>query len=332
MTPRTTTVNRWIKAAGFVFTVASLAFAGVLIARHGGNLTEQWVELKAAGWRPRPGWLFAALVVATSNLFLLGGAWIHLLRALGGRLGYVEGMRVWTWTNLGRYLPGRVWQLSALTLYLREKRKIGGIGLGSNLALQVLMLAIGAAVAFGVLGLRLAEGRPALITAAAVVAVGGLAVALRPSMVLRLSNLMGSWLGEPALSAEPRRATLWEAAGVVTVSWGVQGLSLWLLWRGAGAEAGPDPLFWIGAFAAAYLAGYVAVFAPAGLVVREGALAFLLVGLGDVSAAAAAGIAILSRLLAIASELVAAGLAWVLPVRGASGTERKDREEREGVP
>lgn len=323
MTPRSTSMNRWIKAAGFVFTVASLAFAGVLIARHGGNLTEQWVELRAAGWRPRPGWLLAALGVATANLFLLGGAWIHLLRALGGSLGYVEGMRVWTWTNLGRYLPGRVWQLSALTLYLREKRKIGGIGLGSNLALQVLMLAIGAAVAFGVLGLRLAEGRPALITAAAVMTVAGLAVALRPSMVQRLSNWMGGWMGEPALSVQPRRAALWEAAVVVTVSWGVHGLSLWLLWRGAGAEAGPDPLFWTGAFAAAYLAGYVALFAPAGLVVREGALAFLLVGLGDVSAAAAAGIAILSRLLAVASELVAAGLAWVLPERDASGEERK---------
>jgi hypothetical protein len=222
-------------------------------------------------------------------------------------------MRVWTWTNLGRYLPGRVWQLSALTLYLREKRQIGGIGLGSNLALQVLLLATGAAVAFAVLGLGLAEGRQALAIAALAITALALTVALRPTTVGRLSAWIGRLMGEPDVAVHPRRAALWEAAGIVTLSWFVNGLSLWLLWRGAGALAGPDPWFWTGAFAAAYLTGYVALFAPAGLVVREGALAAVLVGLGGVTAAAAAGIAILARLLAIGSELAAAGLVWALP-------------------
>lgn len=305
-----------MRLAGLGFTVASLGFAGYLLVRHGGDLTAQWNELRAAGWQPRPGWLLAALAAATANLFLLGGAWIRLLRELGGAVGYIEGMRVWTWTNLGRYLPGRIWQLSALTLYLREKRQIGGIGLGSNLALQVLMLAVGVAVAVAVLGIRLAEDRPALIATALAVTVAGLAVALRPSMVARLSGWMGRLMGEPEPPVPPRRAALWEATGVVTVSWFVHGASLWLLWRGTGAGGGPDPWFWTGAFAAAYLTGYAALFAPAGLVVREGALAYILVALGDVSVAAAAGIAILARLLATASELVAAGLAWLLPDTG----------------
>lgn len=310
---RRTSFSVAMKAAGLIFTVASLVFAAVLVVRHGGDLAGQWADLRAAGWRPRPGWLAAALAVATSNLFLLGGAWIRLLRELGGTIGYTEGMRVWTWTNLGRYLPGRVWQLSALTLYLREKRQIGGIGLGSNLTLQVLLLAIGAAVAFAVLGLRLAEGRVALAGAALGVTALALFVALRPSMVARLSAWMGALMGEPDVTVHPRRAALWEAAGIVVLSWFVNGLSLWLLWRGVGASAGPDPWFWTGAFAAAYLTGYVALFAPAGLVVREGALALVLVSFGGVGAAAAAGIAILARLLGIGSELAAAGVAQLLP-------------------
>lgn len=308
-----------MKAAGLVFTVASLAFAAVLVVRHGGELAGQWADLRAAGWRPRPEWLVAALAVATSNLFLLGGAWIRLLRELGGTIGYAEGMRVWTWTNLGRYLPGRVWQLSALTLYLREKRQIGGIGLGSNLTLQVLLLAIGAAVAFAVLGLRLAEGRVALAGVALGVTALALVVALRPSMVARLSARMGALMGEPDVTVHPRRAALWEAAAIVVISWFVNGLSLWLLWRGVGASAGPDPWFWTGAFAAAYLTGYVALFAPAGLVVREASLALVLVSFGGIGAAAAAGIAILARLLGIASELAAAGLAQLLPVGQTAG-------------
>lgn len=316
---RRSTFSVAMKAAGLVFTVASLVFAVVLVLRHGGDLAGQWADLRAAGWRPRPGWLVAALAVATSNLFLIGGAWIRLLRELGGTIGYIEGMRVWTWTNLGRYLPGRVWQLSALTLYLREKRQIGGIGLGSNLTLQVLLLAIGAAVAFAVLGLRLAEGRVAVAGTALGVTTLALVVALRPSMVARLSAWMGGLMGEPDVTVHPRRAALWEAAALVVLSWFVNGLSLWLLWRGVGASAGPDPWFWTGAFAAAYLAGYVALFAPAGLVVREGALALVLVNFGGIGAAAAAGIAILARLLGIGSELVAAGLAQLLPAGRSAG-------------
>jgi len=303
-----------MKAAGLVFTVASVVFAAVLVVRHGNDLAGQWADLRAAGWRPRPGWLAAALAVATSNLFLLGGAWIHLLGELGGKIGYTEGMRVWTWTNLGRYLPGRVWQISALTLYLREKRRIGGIGLGSNLTLQVLMLAIGAAIAFAVLGLRLAEERAAVAGAALGVTAVALVVALRPSVGGRLSGWMGGLMGEPDVTVHPRGSALWEAAGIVVISWFVNGLSLWLLWRGVGASAGPDLWFWTGAFAAAYLTGYVALFAPAGLVVREASLALVLVSFGGMGAAAAAGIAILARLLGVGSELVAAGLAQLLPM------------------
>lgn len=322
MTPRSSAIPRLMKVAGLLFTVASLAFAVWLLVRHGGDLAEQWARLRAAGWRPRVGWLAAALAVATANLFLLGVAWVHLLRALGGSIGYAEGLRVWTWTNLGRYLPGRVWQLSALTLYLKEKRQIGGIGLGSNVALQVLALATGAAVAFAVLGLRLAEelpeGRTVLVVLSLAVTVAGLAVALRPSMVARLSARMGGWMGEPDLTVEPRRSVLWLTAAAVTVSWFGHGLSFWLLWRGVGAEGGPSVWFWTGGYTAAYLIGYAALFAPAGLLVREGALATVLVVLGGVGAAAAAGIAILGRLLAVVSELLAAALAWAGP-RGEPG-------------
>lgn len=306
-------LSRILKPAGFVFTVAALAFAAVLVVRHGGELTTRWAELRAAGWDLRPGWLVGALAVGVANLFLLGGAWVDLLRSLGGTIGFLEGMRAWTWTNLGRYLPGRIWQISALTLYLREKRGLGGVGLASSLALQVLLLAVGGAVVFAVLGIPLASGNPLLVGAAVTATVGGLVVALNPSMVARGTGWMSRAMGEPPQDVRPSRRALWRIAALVAVSWVANGVSLWMLWRGAGADAGPGVAFWTGAYAAAYLTGYVALFAPAGLVVREGALAGMLVGLGGVNGAAAAGIAILSRLLAVSSELVATGLAWAWP-------------------
>jgi len=333
VTSRRTSIPGVMRTAGLVFTLASLAFAGILVARHGGDLAAQWTELRAAGWRPRPGWLLAALAAATGNLFLLGGAWVLLVRALGGEIGYLEGMRAWTWTNLGRYLPGRVWQISALTLYLREKKRIGGIGLGSSLLLQVQMLAVGAAIAFAVFGLRLAEGRLALIAGASGFTLAGLVAALRPSIVGGLTRRVSGWMGEPWQGADPAPQALWTSAAVVTVSWFLYGFGLWLLWRGLGADGGPDTWFWTGAFAAAYLVGYVALFAPAGLIVREASLTGFLVGFGGVAAAPAAGVAIASRLWAIASELCAAALSWVIPgaqgAQASSGVETDDTDMNE---
>lgn len=324
-------LSRFLKPAGFVFTVAALAFAALLVVRHGGDLVARWAELRAGGWALRPGWLIAALAVAVANLFLLGGAWVDLLRALGGSIGFLEGMRAWTWTNLGRYLPGRIWQISALTLYLREKRGLGGIGLASSLTLQVLLLAVGGAVVFAVLGVPLAVGNPLLVVAAVAAAAAGLSVALNPSLVARGTAWMSRAMGEAPPAVRPRRRALWRTAALVAVSWLVNGLSLWMLWRGAGGDAGPGVIFWTGAYAAAYLIGYVALFAPAGLVVREGALAGLLVGLGGVGGPAAAGIAILSRLLAVASELLATGLAWGWPAGGRAARTSMEATERREV-
>jgi uncharacterized membrane protein YbhN (UPF0104 family) len=59
------------------------------------------------------------------------------------------------------------------------------------------------------------------------------------------------------------------------MTWIVYGASFWCMLRGVGITPGG---FWetIAAFSGAYLLGFLALFAPGGLGVREGALAVLL--------------------------------------------------------
>lgn len=309
-----------------MFTVLSIGFAVVLLARNWGELGQQWADLRAAGWVLRPAWLAASLGLFTLNLVILGLLWVWLLRALGGTLTTVSGLRIWAWTNLGRYLPGKVWQLSALAVYMRKQQNSAGIALGSSAALQVLLLATGAGFAVATLGIRLSGGNPATTVAAVVVAAGGLLLALRPSVVVGASAWMARRFGEPEPADDLARGVVWGVAAGTALSWLVAGLALVCLWRGAGGGAGPDLMTWTGAYTAAYLAGYIAVFVPAGMIVREGTLALLLVSLGGVSGVAAAGIAIAARLWSVVAELLTAALAWIIPVREEDAPESREGE------
>jgi uncharacterized membrane protein YbhN (UPF0104 family) len=89
--------------------------------------------------------------------------------------------------------------------------------------------------------------------------------------------------------------------GLYAVGWFLQGLAFLVLAWGLGFR--PTVLEGVPAFPAAYVAGYVALFAPAGVGVREG---MLVVFLGPVLGSGAAVLALVARLWATAVELLPA--------------------------
>jgi uncharacterized membrane protein YbhN (UPF0104 family) len=286
----------------------SLGFVGVLLARQGGELTGLRADLEQFGWTLRPGWLTAALVVGTANLFLMGWVWVLLFRSLGGNVGAGEGIRVWMTTNLGRYIPGKIWQLSGLAMYMRERRGAGAAALTAAGLFQALVLGTGAAVAASTLGgLFLADG--ALVPTTILLGIL-LVVFLQPSIASRISTALARRLGESAPETPPGRRTLWVAASGLVAAWLANGLGLWLVWRGAGGSVDPGPLTMAGVYSAAYVAGYLVLFAPGGLVVREGAMTALLVATTGVPVAVGAAVAILARLWATATELLGVAIVW----------------------
>ncbi len=117
------------RIVGWGFVAVSLGFVAVLLVRQGGELPRLRADLDSFGWTLHPGWLAVALAVGTADLFLMGWLWVLLFRSLGGRVGAGEGIRVWMTTNLGRYVPGKIWQLSGLALYMRDRRGAGAAAL-----------------------------------------------------------------------------------------------------------------------------------------------------------------------------------------------------------
>jgi hypothetical protein len=88
------------------------------------------------------------------------------------------------------------------------------------------------------------------------------------------------------------------------IAWIGYGAALWLLARGLLPGAGLGLMPAIAVFTASYLAGFLALFAPGGIGVREGV--FILMLQGPIGIGAATALALASRVLLTVTELGAA--------------------------
>lgn len=263
------------------------------------------------GWRLRPLWLLGAVACGVLALLADAALWASAFRACGARIGVREGVSVWLGTQLARYLPGRIWQATGLVAYVRARGDSGVVALTVALVLQAGTLATGVGIAVAVLGTGVfgAIGPWSVIVGALAIA-----AALTPP-VLRATIRLGRRLLKEAPDSEPpavQGGILLRATLGRLVLWLPHGLGFWLLLEGMLASNPLGPIEALGVFAAAYVAGFLVILAPAGMVVREAAMASLLGAAAGLPVGPAAALALAARLWSTVSEVVAFGMATAL--------------------
>lgn len=315
--------RRW--AVRLLQLVLTLLVTWFIFRRVGVQL-EDLEGLDAGAWRPHAGLLAAASALLLAGYGMSAALWGWMVRDLGGpRVPMGTAVRTFFIANLGRYIPGKVWQIAGLALLAREKGVSASVAAGAAVMGQAFALAgatlVGSTAFLGAGGeLR---GVGLVISGLALV---GVALASVPSVLRALLRLWFrlSRRAEPErLEAGPGFALRWVA--LYTLNWSLYAISFWLLVRAFGRpgtllETAP-------AFAAAYVVGYLAVFSPAGLGVREGILTAFLAPVAGQGPAAA--LSVLARLWTTVVEVVPAGALWLrhLQLRGRRGPGRAGEGE-----
>lgn len=264
------------------------------------------VAAGAVVWRSRddvlrmfsqiPLWLMAVsfLLLVAAKLLLGENARIAAAHS-GIALDYGTATRLYNLSQLGKYLPGSVWQF------------------------------IGRAAAYRTHGAGYAQIRDALLTeslwiVAAAFCIGGLLCG--PALVSivhdSLSSIVAWWLlalaaigtlGVAGLLVWKRAAFMRyirsavptsRAVLVQTAIWCFLGGSFWVLIQACDMDAGL--VFSIGLFAAAYAVGFLVPIAPAGLGVRDGILTLGLLPFAPAGEAVA--VTVVARLIYLVVELV----------------------------
>jgi glycosyltransferase 2 family protein len=299
-------------------------------------------------WRPAPLPLAASLLLLVAVYLMHALLWRRILTDLSIATPLVRtSIRVYFLASLGRYLPGKVWQLAGLAVLAGK----AGIPAGPAAAAAVLgqfgflttgllflgitlpewPAAIGAADNGGVSAtLPLAVGAVLLITGGGLIwllVATPLGHGFRNAVTRGLHNRAGSRAADRVAAAfaladrvRPRDAALWAAA--YAISWVVLGAAFVLFASAFHPPLAELPRFVAGTVAAAYLVGYLFILVPAGIGVREGAMLLLLQQV--MPAGGALVISVLSRVWFTAAELVP--LAF-LPVLGGTGTFRREDGE-----
>lgn len=281
-----------MRRSGARLGLAILAFAAVVLA--GRAILIQWRVFVASGARLEPRWSLIALssLVVLLAYAVLVETWRRTVRAWDAEIPWSDAARIWFISNLGRYLPGKVWQIGAMGVMAQERGVSMIAATGSALVINLVNLLAGFGLVL-VTGAEFFEARAAAVTLAAMLLVG---IFLAPRVVPVAARLAGRVFRRafdvPPL---PDRA-VWLAAVGCLLAWILYGIAFRIFVAGILGSAPGRTTSYIAAFTGSYLAGYIVLFAPGGIGVREGSLIVALGRLGLAPAGAAGVISLTSRL------------------------------------
>ena len=298
-------INRIVTWIGRVSVLVLLVIAAVIVAGNGADWLD---EIKELSWQPDPFLLVLSTALLFLSLWLTPFGWLWMCRYSGCTASSGEIRGVWFTSQLGRYIPGKVWLLAGRAAYLRSK----GFSPGGATAVPFFELLYTAA-ATGLIAAAVALFTPDFITSgilrtAAICSGGALLILPLLSGVRKFLcriRYRSDQHANPAGVALPDTALSLKVLGFFSLLWIARGLSLylWLLamdvpGRGLWACVAAAPLSW--------LAGYIVFLVPGGIGIREAAAVALIAGPGETGPILAAIVG--QRVLLSAMELTLAAL------------------------
>jgi glycosyltransferase 2 family protein len=279
---------------------ALLGLVGVFAAL---ALARNWSAVRADLDLLGPADYAGAALAAAAALGALFAAWRAVLTGLGEDLPGRDARTIYFAAQVGKYVPGSVWPAVIQARLGRRNGVAPGRMVASYLLWMALLAAVGASAALLVLTRPGVEVPVPVVVGASVlgVVVVGLLIHERGALaaVRWAAARAGRDLGTLRMTARQG----WVSVGWCAVAWAAFGVHAWLLARPLGAST-TDLLATVGAFALAFVAGLLVVPLPAGAGLREAVLVLTLGGM--IGRPAALTVALLSRLVVVVVELLAA--------------------------
>jgi len=261
-------------------------------------LSRSWDEIRVTASALTPSWPGMALsaTCVLAGYAVLIAAWRLLMRTWRSPLGLLDAARIWFVSSLGKYVPGKLWSIGAMAVLAKEAGASPLAATGSAIIMQLVNIAAGFAVVAVAGAGELMDTHPSLRLASwatLVATVAGLAFGpqLLTWSVRAATRLARRPTPElPAIS----RGTLLVVFAANVLAWIAYGVAFGIFWTALLGRGGGISLAALAVYTASYLIGFLALFAPGGVGVRETVLIGLLISLRLASPADATLLAVVS--------------------------------------
>ena len=280
----------------------------------------------------RPSWsgLLSASACVFAGYAVLIASWRLLLRTWNSPLPVLDAARIWFVSSLGKYVPGKVWAIGAMSVLAKEAGASPLAATGSSVIMALVNVAAGfVVVALAGAGDVLAAFPALRVGAWITLAVTLVGLAYGPVLLVWMVR-QGTRLFRRPMPDMPKisRTTLLLVFAANIVAWLAYGVGFGIFWSALLGHGGGISTAALAVYTASYLLGYLALVVPGGLGVRETALTGLLISLRLATPADAALLAAASRIWLTVLEIVP-GLAF-LP--GTSLRRRTPTSPPDGPP
>jgi hypothetical protein len=264
----------WIGAKPWLKRAVSLAITVAIVVWILKPIHQRWPEVREHILAISPIRFVVASLMFSAFLFVFRAlTWRQILIGFGHRLPVAPATRIWSLSELARYLPGSIWQVVG-RVYLVKPYGVRGSVCSTSQVLELftfllanVMVAVVCLLYFGV---RIdVDGSARLWLYTAMALVPALLIILHPRIFYGAANRILARLHKaPIMQRLPGKAfvalLLWTVIGLL---W--QSLAVWVIT--ADSLQLPLAKWWIvaGAYCLAWCAGFLAVWAPGGIGVRE---------------------------------------------------------------
>jgi uncharacterized membrane protein YbhN (UPF0104 family) len=243
-------------------------------------LVSNWSQVKDFDWKFNYYLLTIAFALQILTLLWLLQILKWILKKTGSSVSYRRLFKVWFISSLGKYLPGKVWQFLGMIFLLEKegvpkKNTFSSVVLGQTLSV-ISGLFVGALFLGSDLYSQILSKNPGLMIIIIVFFMGILALFFYPKLLERIMNFGLRVLKKDQILLDFKSKDIFLYFLFYSLAWFSFGLGFTIFVKAfIPASLGIYPGL-TGAFAFSFNIGFLALFAPGGIGVREGILVLLL--------------------------------------------------------
>lgn len=281
------------------------------------GLISNWNQVREYKWE----FNYFLLGISFVLIILLYMLWVEIWRMILKKSGYILSFKkifkIWFVSNLGRYLPGKVWSFLGM-MYLLEKEGVPK-SKGFSLAILAQALSVLSGLLVALLFLRyppVADYQrfftesPVMTFIILLLIVGIVTLVFYPKLLEGIINLALRVFKKERIALDFKPQNMLFYLLLYSGSWFLFGFIFWVFIKSITPVSFDIYLSLTGAFAGSFTLGFLAFFAPGGIGVREGILVVLLSNFFPVPVATF--ISLLSRVWITLAETLCSVLALAL--------------------